>query len=153
MLVAHRVAANLKGKDLAVADDVAKRDALRGFDGLDWPACGDSAKQRKAVGGTLVSTRGKDIDRTAAVVRALQQALVLKIGDVFVDRSERAEAETAGDFLIGRGVSVLLSKAGEKVENLFLPPRDCHAGIVANKKRIASYFLDAPFTAGFPLHF
>jgi hypothetical protein len=25
-----------------------------------------------------------------------------------------------------------------------LPPCDSHAGIVANKKRIASYFLDAP---------
>ena len=26
--------------------------------------------------------------------------------------------------------------------NLFLPPRDCHAEIVANKKRIASLFVE-----------
>ena len=70
-------------------------------------------------------------------MRALQQSFVLKIGNVFVNGGEGAEAEAAGDLFVGRGVSVLLGEAGEKVDDLFLPSRDSHAGIVANKKRIA----------------
>lgn len=68
----------------------------------------------------------------------LQKSLVLQIGDVFMNGGKRAEAQAAGDLLIGRGVPILLSEAGEKVENLFLPPCDSHAEIVANKRRIAS---------------
>ena len=75
---------------------------------------------------------------------SLQKPFVLEIGDVFMNGGKRAEAQAAGDLFIRRGVPVLLGETGEKVENLFLPPCDSHAGIVANKKRIASYFLDAP---------
>ena len=67
---------------------------------------------------------------------------------MLVDGGERAEAETAGDLLIGRRVSVLLREAGEKVDDLFLSPRDSHAGIVANKKRIAISILVRCFVAG-----
>ena len=56
------------------------------------------------------------------------------------------EAEPAGDLLIRRRVAVLLREAGEEVENLFLSPRDSHAGIVANKKRIAIAILGSQFS-------
>jgi hypothetical protein len=53
---------------------------------------------------------------------------------------QRTEAQAAGYLLVGRGVTILLSKAGEEIDNLFLAPRYSHAVILANKKRIASYF-------------
>ncbi len=57
---------------------------------------------------------------------ALKQAFVLQIGDVLVHGGKGAEAQSAGDLLVGRGVAVLLGEAGQKVDDLFLPPRDCH---------------------------
>jgi hypothetical protein len=69
-------------------------------------------------------------------VRALEKSFVLKIGDVFVHGSEGTKAKAARNLFVGRGVPVLLGEAGEKVEHLFLPPCNSHAGIVANKKRI-----------------
>jgi hypothetical protein len=57
----------------------------------------------------------------------LEQAFVLKIGDVLVHGSERAKTQTAGDLLVGGGVAILLSEAGEEVDDLFLSPRNCHA--------------------------
>ena len=68
---------------------------------------------------------------------ALQESLVLEIGDVFVHGSERAQAQAAGNLLVRGRVTVLLREAGEEVDNLFLPPCYSHGGIVANKKRIA----------------
>ena len=127
VLVAHGVAADLEGEDLAVADDVAEGDALGGLDGLDGLAGGDAAQQGEAIGAFLAAADGQNVDGTAAIVRALKQAFVLQIGDVLVDGGERAEAQAAGDLLVGRGVAVLLGEAGEEVDDLFLPPRDCHA--------------------------
>jgi len=60
-------------------------------------------------------------------VRTLEEALVLKIGDVLVDGSEGAETQAAGDLLVGRRVAILLGEAGEEVDNLFLSPCNCHA--------------------------
>ena len=48
VLVAHGVATDFEGEDLAVADDVAERDGFGGFDGLDGLAGGDAAEQRQA---------------------------------------------------------------------------------------------------------
>ena len=53
----------------------------------------------------------KHVDGAAAIVGALQEAFVLEIRDVFVHGSQRTEAETAGDFLVGRGIAVLLGEA------------------------------------------
>lgn len=143
VLVAHRVAANFKCEDLAVADDIAERDAFRCFNGFDWLACSDAPHQWETVRASSRTAWRQHVNRAAAIVCALQKTFVLQVGDVFVDGGKRAEPEAAGDLLIRRGVPVLLSEAGEKIENLFLPPCNCHAGIVANKKRIARYFLGA----------
>ena len=127
VLVTHGVAAHFKGKDLPVADDIRQRDAFSGFDRFDRLAGGDAAHQRQAIRAFFAAANGEDINRTAAVVGALEQTFVLEIGDVLVHGGKRAEAEAAGDLLVGRGVAVLLSEVGEKVDDLFLPTRDCHA--------------------------
>jgi len=126
VLVAHGVAAYFKGEDLAVADDVGEGDALRGFDGFDGLAGGDAAHEGQAIGALFAAASGKDIDGAAAVVGALEEAFVLQISDVFVHGGEGAEAQSAGDLLIGRGVAIFLSEAGKKVDDLFLPSRNCH---------------------------
>ncbi|MCU1250910.1 MAG: hypothetical protein JWQ49_3939 [Edaphobacter sp.] len=127
VLIAHGVAAYFEGEDLPVADDVRQRDALRGFDGFHGLAGCDAAQKRKAIGAFFTAADGENIDGTAAIVRALKQALVLQIGDVFVHGGEGTETQTAGDLFVGRGVSVLLGEAGQEVDDFFLPPRDCHA--------------------------
>ena len=137
VLVAHGVAADFEGEDLAVADDVAQRDALGGLDGFDRLSGGDAAQQGQAIGAFLACADGQDVDGTAAIVGPLQQAFVLQIGDVLMHRGQRTEAKTTSYLLIGRRVAVLLGKAGKEVDDLFLPPCDSHAKIVANKKRIA----------------
>src|ERR1700677_1345723 len=73
---------------------------------------------------------------------ALQETLVLEVGDVFMHGGERAETEATGDLLVGRGVAILLGEAGQEVDDLFLPTCNCHAEIVANKRRIARGFVD-----------
>ena len=127
VLVAHGVSAYLKGEDFAVADDVREGDALGGLDGLNRLAGGDAAHEGQAVGALLAATDGEDIDGTAAVVGPLKETLVLQIGDMFVNSGEGAEAQTAGDLLVRGGVAILLGEAGEEVDDLFLPPRNCHA--------------------------
>jgi len=127
VLVAHGVTAYFEGEDFAVADDVRQRDALCGFDGFDGLAGCDAAQQGQAIGALFAAADGEHVDRTAAVVGALKQTFVLQIGDVLVHGGEGAEAQSAGDLLVGRGVAVLLGEAGQEVDDLFLPPRDCHA--------------------------
>jgi hypothetical protein len=70
-------------------------------------------------------------------VSALQEPFVLQIGDVFMDGGEGTETESTGDLFVRRRVAVLLREAGEEIDDFFLSPRDSHAEIVANKKRIA----------------
>jgi len=102
----------------------------------------------QAVGRLFTGTGREDVDGTAAVVGTLEETFILQVGDVLMDRGQGAKAEAAGDLFVRRGVAILLSKVGEKVDDLFLPPRDSHAGIVANKKRIARGFLDCPALSG-----
>jgi hypothetical protein len=127
VLVAHGVAANFKGEDLAIADDIAEGDAFGGFDGLNRPAGCDAAEEGEAIRSLFAAAGGKYVDRAAAVVGALKQPFVLQVGDVFVHGGKRAEAKAAGDLLVGGRVAVLLSEVGEEVDDLFLPSRYCHA--------------------------
>jgi len=71
-------------------------------------------------------------------VRALQEAFVLKVGDVLMHGGEGAEAEARGDFFVRGRVAILRGEGGEEVDHFFLPTRDSHAAILANKKRTAS---------------
>ena len=127
MLVTHGVSADLEGEDLAVADDV-EREMLSAVSmaSTGLPAAIRPSKGRRSAA-FFAAAGGKDVDGTAAVVGALQQALVLEIGDVFVHGGERTEAQSAGDLLVGGRVAILLREVGKKVDDLFLPPRNCHA--------------------------
>jgi hypothetical protein len=60
-------------------------------------------------------------------VCALKEAFGLQIGNVFMHSCKGAKAQTAGDLLVGRGIAILLGKAGEEVNNLSLPSCDSHA--------------------------
>ncbi len=135
VLVAHGVATDFECEDFAVADDIGQRDALGGLDGLDGLSGGDASQQRQAVSTFFAGAGWQDVDRATAIVGALQQTFILQVGDVLMDGGERAEAEAGGDLLVGRGVAVLLRKAGEEVDDLFLPSCDSHGRIVANKRR------------------
>lgn len=89
VLIAHGVATNLEGEDFAVADDVVEGDGFGGLDGFNGFACGNPPHEGEAIRGSLGASR-EHIDGTAAIVRALEQALVLQICDVFVNCGERA---------------------------------------------------------------
>ena len=71
-------------------------------------------------------------------MRALQEAFVLKIGDVLVHGGEGAKVEARGDFFVRGRVAILRGEGGEEIDHFFLPTRDSHAAILANKKRTAS---------------
>jgi len=72
VLVAHGVAADFQGVDLTVADDVAKGDGFRGFNGLYRLACGDAAEEREALEALLGGALRQHVNGAAAVVRPLQ---------------------------------------------------------------------------------
>jgi len=126
VLVTHGVSADFEGEDFAVTDDVRQGDALGGLNGFDWLTGGNSAHQGQAISALFAVSGREDVYGTAAVVGALQESLVLKIGDVFVDGGERTESQAAGDLLVGGRVAILLSEVRKEVDDLFLPPRDCH---------------------------
>jgi len=107
VLVAHGVAADFQSEDFAVADNVAERDALGGFDGFYRLAGGDAAEQWEAVEAFTAGPLREHVNGAAAVVGTLKKALVLQVGDVFVDRRKRAELQASGDLLIGGRVAVL----------------------------------------------
>lgn len=88
VLVAHGVATDFEGEDLAVADDVGERDAFRGLNSLDWLAGGDSTHEGEAIGAFFAAARGKDIDRTTAIVGSLEKTFVLQIRNVLVHGGE-----------------------------------------------------------------
>ena len=69
---------------------------------------------------------------------ALQQTFVLKVRDVLMHRRERVQAKTLGNLLVGRRVPMLCREGREEINDFFLPSRDSHTTIVANKKRSAS---------------
>lgn len=135
VFVAHGIALDFEGEDLAGANDVAEGDGFGGFDSFDGLAGGDAAEQGQALHGLAGRALGDDVDGSTAVVGALQEALILQIRYVLMDRGEGAEAKASGDLLVGRGVAVAGGEAGEKVDDLFLPTGDSHVDIVANKRR------------------
>jgi len=140
VFIAHGVSADFKCEDFTIADDIAKRDGLCTFNGLYWLAGSDAAEEGEASEALFCGLRGQDFNGAAAVVCALQEAFRLQVADVLVDGGEGVETEARCDLFIGRRVAVFLCESGEKVDDFFLSPRDCHSAIVANKKRSANIF-------------
>src|SRR5204863_236083 len=64
--------------------------------------------------------RGHHLDGSAAVPGALDEAFLLQVREMLVNRCERRKAETATDFLEAGRVAVLPDEVVEIVENLAL---------------------------------
>ncbi len=111
VLVAHGLAADLEGEDVAIADDVGQGDGLGNLDGFDGIAGGDASGEGEAIDTAAFGAGRQNIERAAAIVRAGEQALVLQVGDVLVDGGDGAEIEAAGDFFERRGIAVSLDES------------------------------------------
>ena len=126
MFVTHGITADFEGKDLTITDNVREGDAFGSFDGLDRLTGRYATQKRETVEALFSAASRENIDRAAAIMCALKKAFLLQICDVFMHGGERAEAEAAGDLLVGGRVAVAGGEGGEKVEDLFLPTRNCH---------------------------
>jgi len=134
VLVAHGLAADLEGEDVAIADNVGQRNGLGVFNGFDGITGGNAAGQDQAVDAAAFGARRQDVERAAAIVRAGEEAFVLQVSDVLVHGSEGAKVETAGNFFEGWGIAVSLHKAGDELEHFLLPPGDRHSGHYSEQK-------------------
>src|SRR5690606_37571854 len=121
VLVDHRVAPDAQDVAVAAAGQVlghgyrlARRDRLDGGAGCDV------AEQRQFQG-TLAGGRGNQLDGATAVPRPSDEALLLQVGEVLVNRGERGEVEAIADFFEARRIPVALDVILEKVEDLALP--------------------------------
>ena len=85
VFVAHGVAAHFESEDITIADYVVKGNALRSLSSFDRQPSSDPPNEREAVARAGTRARRQNVDRTAAVVDAVEQALLFKIGDVLVD--------------------------------------------------------------------
>ena len=136
VLVAHGFSAHLQGEDFAAADDVAERDAFGVLRGLDGQAGGDAAHQRQALILPRPGAGWEYVDGAAAIVCALQKALVLQVGDVFVhgcqrfEVSPRAISSNDGEYPLRWTNPVMKSSTS------FCRRVTAMRWIIANKKRI-----------------
>ena len=96
------------------------RDRFVGRHGFNREPGRDIAEQRQFDGATARAS-GHHFDRPAAIPGALDESFFLQVGQMFVHRGERREAEAAADFLQTRRVPVLLDELIQVVENLALP--------------------------------
>src|SRR5580698_1222770 len=140
MFIAHRLAPHLQREDLTAANDIAQRNAIQVFYRFQGKAGSNAPQKREALAASTLWPRGKNIDGSAAVVRPLQQSLVLQIRNVLVHGSERPQIQAMSNLLKGRRISVALNEAGDKVQHFFLSTSHGHSRIVANKKRIENVF-------------
>ena len=137
VLVAHGVSTHLEGEDIAVADDVVQRDGFGRLDCFDRQTGGNSASEGKLETGAGAGPWRQQVDGSAAVVHAVEHALLFKIGDVLVNGGQALETHAPRNLLKRRRVAVSGYKRLKEIDNLFLSSCDCHAGIIANKKRSA----------------
>src|SRR6266536_3251258 len=129
VLVDHRVAAHLEDVAAPAARHqlIGDRDRLVAGNRLDRLARGDQAEQRE-LGGAGLALGRDDLDRTALVVRAPDEALPLEVGQMLVDRGERLEVEVVRDLFEARGIALGFDVAGDEVQNLALAAREGHCG-------------------------
>jgi len=105
-------------------------------DRFDGPAGGDVAEKGQ-FDRAAAETGRHHFDRTASVPGALDEAFILEVGQMLVDRRERREAETPADLLEARRIAVLLDEIVEVIEDFplaFGQGQHGH-GLYAKKKR------------------
>src|SRR5437762_1781991 len=121
LLVDHGVATHAEHVRIAFADEILRdSDRLARRDGFDGDAGCHVAEQRQ-LHRASAGPRRHHLDRPAPIPGALDEPLFLLVGQMFVHRGERREAEAPTDFLQARCVPVLLDELVEVVENLALP--------------------------------
>jgi hypothetical protein len=79
-------------------------------------AGGDVAKERQFHGATGTARRDQ-LDRPASIPGAANEALFLKVTEMFVNRGERRQIEAASDFFEARRVAVLLDELVEVIQD------------------------------------
>jgi hypothetical protein len=130
VFVAHRVASDLEGENVSIADDIVKRDALGS----------DSAGQGETVTRSIASSRRQNVDGTTSIVNAIEHSFFFEVCYVFVDGRQALQPHATRNLLKRRGIAVAGDKGLEKVDHFFLPSSDSHGRIIANKKRSAIGF-------------
>src|SRR5208283_3273333 len=96
------------------------------LDRFQRAAGGDAANQRELLDAALNHLffhrlwQLHDFDGAALVITAPDKALFLEGANVFVDRGERGELQSASNFFKTRRVTVLGLKRDEKIKNFFL---------------------------------
>src|SRR5205823_2562592 len=134
-LVDHRVAANAKDVSVPFPDQVlGDGDRFVGSYGLDRQTCGDVAQERQ-LDRAPAGSSGYHFDRTAPVPGALDEPLLLQVGQVLVNGGKRREAETPPDLFETRSIPVLTDEFVQIIKDLALALRkwehchlvlDCH---------------------------
>ena len=109
-------------------------------DRFDRGAGGDEAEHRQ-FHRAAAETRRDQLDRAAPVPGALDESLLLQVGQVLVHRRQRRQAEAAADFLQAGRVAVLLDEIIQVVENfpLTLGQVAACAALYAKEKRKSTY--------------
>jgi hypothetical protein len=149
VLITHRIASDFQGEDVAIPHNIVKGDCLGVFDGFHGHTSCDSAREEQSITGAIARPGGKDVDRPASIVDAVEEALLFKVRDVFMHRSEAFQPHSPGDLFERRGIAVAQHERSQKIDYLFLPSCDSHARIIAKKKRIARRSFCLSFSAVF----
>src|SRR6185369_10605425 len=120
---------------VALADEVlGHRNRFAPDDGLDGPTRRDVSEERQ-LDGAPADARGHELDRPAAIPRALDEAFFLQIREVLVDRGQRRQTEAPADFLQAGRVAVLLNEIVQVVEDFPLTLGQWqHARILRKRK-------------------
>src|SRR5262245_54658132 len=136
LLVDHRVAPDAQDVGFATANQIfGDGDHLVRGDGLDGNSGGDVAEHWQ-LDRAMPGSRREQFDRTAAVPGSTDEALLLEIGQVLVDRGERRKTETPADFFETRRVAMLLNELLQVVQNLALAFRQwLHEGALPEAYR------------------
>src|SRR3954468_2153832 len=120
LLVDHGVAAHAQHVGIALTDKIFRDGkGLVRSDGFNGQPGRDVSQQWQLDRAPTRACRDH-FNRAAAIPRALDEALFLKIGEVFVHCGERRQAEAAPDFFQTRRVPMLSDELGQVVQDLAL---------------------------------
>src|SRR3954462_11140958 len=120
LLVDHGVAAHAQHVGIALTDKIFRDGkGLVRSDGFNGQPGRDVSQQWQLDRAPTRACRDH-FNRAAAIPRALDEALFLKIGEVFVHCRERRQAEAAPDFFQTRRVPMLSDELGQVVQDLAL---------------------------------
>src|SRR5580658_8504517 len=128
----HRTAFYLKHERVAATGKIAKRYRLAFFDGFQRTARRNAANQRQLLNFSIANLflhglgQLQNLDRTALIVAATNEAFFLERGDVLVHSRQRRQLQALADLFKAGGVAVLVVKRNQVVQDFFLPLSQRH---------------------------